>query len=300
MPARFSAYPPDLPALVRVLDEGETYRIGRADDCELMIDHFSVSRRHAELCGSSAPTPAWALRDTGSKNGLRVDGRMTMSTHFNMDAWFAIGDVYCQIELLDADAVTRLRTRNEIRRAGSLEMVAQLSAHLGIGMLIPQTLEVVLELSGLERGFVLYAPPGEPLRIHASRGLDPEDLCKASFSGSAGAVDRVLASHKPVICCDTSDAPWLGLRPSVRLGGIRALVCLPLCMHDGASGAIYIDSRKPGPAVTQLDLEMLENMAQHTAVILSARRLQGDVEALLNSAADLDTQAPRWDVVRPL
>jgi len=52
MPARFSAYPPDSPALVRLLDEGIPYRIGRAPDCELCVDHFSVSRFHAELRGT--------------------------------------------------------------------------------------------------------------------------------------------------------------------------------------------------------------------------------------------------------
>lgn len=299
MPAKFSAFPPDRPALMRVLDEGEPYRIGRASDCELCIDHFSVSRRHAELVGSVEPVTTWTLHDTGSKNGLRVDGHLTRSASFRANAWFAIGDVYCQIELLDTGAATRLRLQNEKRRTGSRELVARLSPRLGFGTLVPQTLEVVLELSGLERGFVLYAAPDQPMRVHASRGLVAEDLIKANFSGSASAVDKALATHTPVVCCDTADSPWLGLRPSVRLGGIRALVCLPLRMDGGASGAIYIDSRKPGPPVTELDVELLESVAQHTAAVLTACRLQGEVDQMLHTA-DLDSLAPRWDELRPL
>lgn len=299
MPARFSAYPPDLPAVVRVLDEDVHYRIGRASDCELHIEHFSVSRLHAELVGNANPQPAWMLHDTGSKNGLRVDGHLTLSANFKTNAWFAIGDVYCQIELLDVGAAERLRAQTESRRTGSRELAARLSPRLSVGTLIQQTLEVMLELSGLERGFVLYAPPGRPLRVHASHGLEPEELSKASFSGSAGAVDKAMTTHAPVVCCDTADSPWLGLRPSVRLGGIRALVCLPLRMGDGCNGAIYIDSRKPGPPVTELDMELLDSVAQHTATVLAARSLQVAVEKLL-LAADLDAQAPRWDEVQPL
>lgn len=299
MPAKFSAFPPDRPALVRVLDEGKHYRVGRASDCELHIDHFSVSRLHAELVGGIDPTPAWTLHDTGSKNGLRVDGHLTLNASFKANAWFAIGDVYCQLELVDTRAAARLRAQNETRRTGSRELAARLSPRLDLGSLIPQTLDVVLKLSGLERGFVLYAAPGEPLRVHASHGIETEEFSKGSFNGSASAVDKALTTHAPVVCCDTADLPWLGLRPSVRLGGIRALVCLPLRMEDGASGAIYIDSRKPGPPVTELDMELLDSVAQHAAAVLAARRLQGEVEQLLHTA-DLDTQAPRWDEVRPL
>jgi pSer/pThr/pTyr-binding forkhead associated (FHA) protein len=45
--------------------------IGRADDCDLVLDEATVSRRHALL----RRTPAgWALRDLGSTNGTRVNG----------------------------------------------------------------------------------------------------------------------------------------------------------------------------------------------------------------------------------
>ena len=53
MPARLTAYPPDGAALVRVIEEGTTYRVGRASMCELRIEHASVSRFHASNAASS-------------------------------------------------------------------------------------------------------------------------------------------------------------------------------------------------------------------------------------------------------
>jgi hypothetical protein len=45
--------------------------IGRDDDCDLVLDDATVSRRHALL----RRTPeGWALRDLGSTNGTRVNG----------------------------------------------------------------------------------------------------------------------------------------------------------------------------------------------------------------------------------
>ena len=80
------------------------------------------------------------------------------------------------------------------------------------------------------------------------------------FSGSVTAVDRALAERQSVVCCDTNDSPWLGVRPSVRLGGIRALVCVPLQIQGDAMGVVYADSRKPGPPITELDLELISNI----------------------------------------
>ena len=292
MPARFNAYPPDSAALFRLLDENKPYRIGRASECEVRIDHPSVSRFHAELQGTG---PAWSLHDTGSKNGLRVDGHLVLNANLKKSTWFAIGDVYCWLEPLDAAAANALRGQAEGRREMSRRLSARLSQGLSIGMLIPQTLDVVLELSGLERGFVLYAPRGEALRVRASRGLLARDIAKADFSGSVAAVEQALSSRQSVVCCDTDDDPWLGARPSVRLGGIRAIVCVPLRVAEHALGIVYVDSRQPGPQVTELDLELIETVAQHASAALAARQLQGELADLLKTATDAGLNAPRWD-----
>ena len=63
----------DAAALVRLLDDETSYRIGRSPDCEVQVDNYSISRFHAEL---SRAGEQWSLRDTGSKNGLRVDGHV--------------------------------------------------------------------------------------------------------------------------------------------------------------------------------------------------------------------------------
>ena len=300
MPARFTAYPPDRAAIVRVIDDGAAYRIGRVDECELRIDHPSVSRFHAELAIDAPDARTWTLRDTGSKNGLRVGGQLTLESRFSDSSWFAVGDVYCWLELIDTATATAFRSQTERRRAHSRELSSRFSVSVDIGTLIPQALDVILDMSGLERGFVLYAPAGEPLRIRASRGIQTSDISKASFSGSASAVEQAIARRSSVICCDTNDTPWLGLRPSVRLGGIRALVCIPLQLAEGASGVIYLDSRKPGPPVTELDLELIESVAQHAATIMAVGELQGEVRDLITSAQHIDEVAPRWDELRTL
>lgn len=296
MPARFAAYPSDSAALVRVLDEDTSYRIGRSTECEIRLEHRSISRYHAELVGSER---RWSLNDTGSKNGLSVDGHLTRRAELAKSTWFMIGDVYCSFEPLDPDAGDADRVKGEARRATSRAMSQQLMPALGIGNLIPQALDMVLQLSGLDRGFVLYASDGEPLRVRATRGLHVDELTARQFAGSAAAVDRALASGDQVVCSDTRDSPWLGARPSVRLGGIRSLLCMPLTLGAGARGVLYADSCKPGPPITELDVELVENVTRQASAAIEAARLEERIMDAIRSAADIGVPAPRWDELRP-
>lgn len=272
-----------------------SYRIGRSQDCELCVEHFSISRFHAELRGTRT---GWSMHDIGSKNGLRVDGHLVQQTALDKATWFSVGDVYCWFELLDAATADLAKTQDQRRRSTSRSLSAQLSTNRDIATLIPRTLDIILELSGLERGFVLYAPAGQPLRVHAARGLKSEEISAKSFSGSVTAVDRALEGHEYVVCCDTEESPWLGARPSVRLGGIRALVCVPLQVRGDALGVVYADSRKPGPPITDLDMELICTVAEHASAALAARQLQGDVADFLRTAAEAGLDAPRWDELR--
>jgi len=62
---------PRLPALPLPWSEAEAFTIGRSAECDLIVDHLTVSRRHAELRRSSA---SWVLADLGSTNGTRCNG----------------------------------------------------------------------------------------------------------------------------------------------------------------------------------------------------------------------------------
>jgi Protein of unknown function (DUF3662)/FHA domain len=46
--------------------------LGRSRDCDIVLNDSNVSRRHAEI---RAEGDAWTVRDLGSTNGVRVNGR---------------------------------------------------------------------------------------------------------------------------------------------------------------------------------------------------------------------------------
>ena len=276
MQARLIAYPPDSAAIVcRPQAEG-ALRIGRAADAGLRLDHPSVSREHAELGFREG---AWRLRDLGSKNGSFVDGGRVGDAALSGECWLRFGDVYCEFVPLTEQQAAAEAAGQAARRAVVTARTARIekltrqedSDGTSAQALLDDSLRSVLELAQCERGFVLL-DKGDGLQVRASRALDPTQLHTSAFAGSVGAVRRALEQGRPVVVNDIGRESWLSGRESVIAAGISALVCLPLLEGGKAFGAIYADRVGPGPAITTLDLELLEAFVEGAAVWIAAQR----------------------------
>ena len=280
MQACLTAYPPDQAAITCPLESGSTLRIGRTVDNGLRLDHPSISRAHAELhCADGG----WRLRDLESKNGSFVDGIRVHETTLVRPSWLRLGDVYCEFTPLSEAEAALARAGQQTRRAQATARSARLEGTELLEDLLDASLRGVVELAQCQRGFVLLTQ-GERFAIRASLALDPSQLSARAFSGSVGAIRRALGERRSVVANDIGLDPWLAGRASVVAAGINALVCLPLLDGERALGAIYADRLHPGPAITTLDLELLEAFAETASLWIAARRtselLAGESDAL--------------------
>lgn len=126
-----------------------------------------------------------------------------------------------------------------------------------------------MELTRTDRGFVLVIDPDGRLQVKVASGFSPAALRDERFRGSMGAVQQVLETGAAVVLSDVGAHPRLGKRPSVAALGIASLACVPLRQDAKIVGLIYVDSRTLGPSFTQLDLEILEALADHAATVLA-------------------------------
>ncbi|TZF88273.1 FHA domain-containing protein [Lysobacter lacus] len=249
-------------------------RIGRAADADLVLEHSSVSRRHAEL--ETLGDGAWRLVDLGSKNGTFVDGARVSKTTIARSGWLRFGDVHCEFALLDAIAAEAQAARWAERRTYAthltqrIDAMAQPQDGLATPALLEHSMRAVLELAQCTRGFVLVAERGR-YRIAASVALDATLSTGTEFTGSLGAVAQALRTRAPVVFNDVGQDAWLSSRESVVRGGLRTLVALPLLDGAAALGAIYADRRESGPPLTTLDVELLQAFAERCALWLAAR-----------------------------
>jgi hypothetical protein len=283
MQARLTAYPPDQAAITCPLDPAGTLRIGRAVVDGLRLEHPSISRNHAELAFRDG---AWRLQDLGSKNGSFVDGIRVGDVALARACWLRLGDIYFEFTPISAaDAEAEARGQRQ-RRASVSSRTARLDGLSQLEDLLDASLRGVVELAQCERGFVLLAQGGR-FAVRASLALTAAQLSASAFSGSVGAIRRALDLRRSVVVNDIGLDPWLASRASVIAGDIRAVVCLPLLDGTRALGAIYADRVRPGPAITTLDLELLEAFAETASLWLAARRTS-DLLAGVESALDWD------------
>ncbi|WP_165073970.1 FHA domain-containing protein [Paludisphaera rhizosphaerae] len=79
------------------------YLVGRHPECDLRLDLPKVSRRH---CCIALAYDRLIVRDLGSRNGLRVNGREVVETQLFRGDEVAIGPLIFRVEQ-DADAPTK-------------------------------------------------------------------------------------------------------------------------------------------------------------------------------------------------
>ncbi len=294
MPARLTILFPSAPARELILPEGGETVVGRGLECAVRVDDDCVSRRHAAL----APGPAgWMVTDLGSKNGTLVDGVPVETRALAAVSWLSFGGLLARFETVpeSVEALNEARLR---RLTTALEARRDFDPELGLGDLLSRVVASMLELTNAERGFVLLAGEDGELEVAARSGLSWDDLRAAEFGGSVGAVEKVLASGRPVVSTDVRADAELAARASIVAGGIRALLCIPLQALDRQLGVMYADSRRPGAAFTELDLEILEALTAQAGLAIAVASLDGELRGLSEQLAD-SAAAPRDSIAVP-
>lgn len=268
MQARLIAYPPEQAAVIRTIAPGGALLVGREAGRDLVLDHPSVSRRHARIDSDQG---AWSLRDEGSKNGSFVDGIAVSSGILSQACWLRFGDVYCEFTPLDDARAHSEASVQQARRAAATAHTLRIGKLTDLDALLDASLQAVVDLAQCSRGFALLHEGGD-FTVRASLSLDTSGLASKAFAGSVGAVRRALEQRRPVIVNDVRSEAWLASRDSVASAALSTLVCLPLLDGERVLGAIYADRVDSGPAISTLDLELLEAFAENAAVWIAARR----------------------------
>ena len=277
MPAQLSVHLPEDAALVRILSEGAAYDLGRAPDCDIVVQHASVSRRHARI---ESDGPDWTIRDLGSKNGLRVDGVSRGVAPLHDGQWFSIGDVFCRFDRIASEQVAALAERAERRRHSSQAWTERIQRAPGADAVLSALVSAIVELAECRRGLLLTCANSGEMRVRACFQIDPTELESGRFRYSRGAVARALGERRPVFLSQPADQAWLGERQSVLAEKLQVLACLPL-VHEGALvGAAYADSDEPGKVLNELDAEILTAFSDQAALALAAHDLQRELMRL--------------------
>ncbi len=279
------------------------FRIGRQADNELPLRDSRISRRQAQLISSG---DGLAIEDLGSRHGTYVNGqrvlRQELKPQDKID--FGIPESFKLIYTGQEATLGELLERAEVPAPGQttspelyhLGVMLEVARALGTGLSLEEVLTAVtdaaIEVTRTERGVLLLAEKGE-LKMAVARNARRETLPPDELQISQSVLKRVVATRRELIVTDTGDDPNVQQQASIAKLQLHTVVAIPvdkLPMMDTLDatistrqgellGVLYLDSHKPSSAFTELDREVLRNLAREAATVIENARLISSARA---------------------
>jgi len=126
-------------------------------------------------------------------------------------------------------------------------------------------LDETIQATKAERGFIILA--NDQLEFLAARSREGTDLKAHATGVSQSLVRDVLASGEARLAYDSDQEAPSDSRISVRMLGLRGLLCAPLTWEGVVLGVLYVDSSEGGFSAER-DLPVLQQYAEQLARLL--------------------------------
>jgi phosphoserine phosphatase RsbU/P len=287
--------------------EGDVVQIGRSSRSAVHLPDATVSKAHAEIARAG---DGWMIRDLGSRNGTRVNGiEANQPTAVRDGDTLEIGKVLVRVGP-EAPALTTFAPRDmsSSLRANAMELLSRpsetagsprtvkLLAEAGALLVLPRPLRETCEdiLKFVERAvpatrLVLLLrdrPDGEPVpvasRVRGGKSGEPLAISKSILR-------MVLDECSSVVTSDAAQDPRFEGQHSIVSQGVHSAMAVPLFDNQVVLGALYADSRVPGVAFDEEQLQLFTLLANMAAVKITNGRLLETEQVRQRMAQELAT-----------
>ncbi len=258
-----------------------SFVIGRAPDCQILLDDPMVSRHHASM---SIEDDAVVVRDLGSSNGVFVNGHKVVEARLAAGDELALGPLRFRVMREGAEA--GVPVEGTIVERGSLSAIPSLDStrlqvlygvveaivgNLSLEDMLHGVLDTLEGLFSYDRCTLAVKDEGGGLVVWASR---PRGV-QVPYSKSI--VNRVLSKGEAILFDDVQGEAPFDLGESVTGLNIRSVLCAPLDFRGEIRGLVYLDRSVSG-AYSVDDLALLRSVSHVVAIALENARLYSELQ----------------------
>jgi phosphoserine phosphatase RsbU/P len=286
------------------------FNVGRKVDKDLVIADPRVSRDHAQIMQEGQD---FFLVDLGSKHGTFVNGERIQRQKLERGDRLEFGardSAYVLFNPAHATSNTAREFLSQIsviqinKEATDLEKLTlfldaarKLNTAGVLDEILMTMLDVTLQLTRAERGYVFLKDPDGVLRLRAGRNAKKEPLLDDKTI-SHSILEESIRSNSEFLLTDTSRDGDLAGRQSIVAYDLRTVVCIPLRKMQvqqtrdatpspqahaaEAMGVLYVDSRFASRDFKEggVDQKILHVIATEAASLIeNARLVQAEEEA---------------------
>ena len=285
------------------------FSVGRKIDKDLVIADPRVSRDHAQIMQEGQD---FFLVDLGSKHGTFVNGERIQRQKLERGDRLEFGardSAYILFNPAHATSNTAREFLSQIsviqinKEATDLEKLTlfldaarKLNTAGVLDEILMTMLDVTLQLTRAERGYVFLKDEEGKLRLAAGRNSKKEPLLDDKTI-SHSILEESMRSNSEFLLTDTSRSIDLAGRQSIVAYDLRTVVCIPLrklqvhstrdsqtpapsAQAPEAMGVLYVDSRFASRDISGVDQKILHVIATEAASLIeNARLVQAEEEA---------------------
>jgi len=285
------------------------FTVGRKVDKDLVIADPRVSRDHAQILLEGKD---FFLVDLSSKHGTFVNGERVQRQKLERGDRLEFGARDSAYLLFNPGRATSNTAREflsqisgiQIKQEATdlekltlfLEAARKLNTAGVLDEILMTMLDVTLELTGAERGYVFLKDEEGKLRLRAGRNSNKEPLLDDKTI-SHSILEESLRSNLEFLLTDTSSSLDLAGRQSIVAYDLRTVVCIPLRKmqvqatrdvqtplpdaHSAAAmGVLYVDSRFRSRDISGVSKDILHAIAIEAASLIeNARLVQAEEES---------------------
>ncbi|PYQ51593.1 MAG: hypothetical protein DMF59_07420 [Acidobacteria bacterium] len=301
----------------RVADLKGDMSIGRTEGNDLVLNHPSVSRKHARFEGRS---DGFWIVDLKSTNGVKVNGNLVTESKVNSGDKISIGSVQLELtpqpsvnfsneSMFDNPSGTVIRRISDFNSEFGLDLaeaqkpVPRIPSEPGlkpvavsrekifqvlvqVAKALLQTDELNTLLTTVMDMIFKYLPVERGLLILFDEEGNPIPKLTKFMDGSdahdipiSRTILKMVAEKQIAMMTSNAleDARLLGGK-SIAIHGIRSAMCVPLWHRNRVIGAVQVDSGIHIGRFTEEDLDLLTALANFAAVAIERAQLSEKIE----------------------
>ncbi|MDZ4696820.1 MAG: sigma 54-interacting transcriptional regulator [Deltaproteobacteria bacterium] len=241
--------------------------LGRSDECDVVLPDPLLSESHAHIHFDGRDFNI-ALLDRDAE--VFVNGRKRKKHRLAQDDRVRLGTIEMEFSLFDQPVTdeTAAKTMAELDSYKKLfDFSQQLMRNYEVGSLLESLLDVVVQVSNADKGFIVLMESGEPV-VKVARNLRRETIADAIRHVSDSILAQVLEKRKAIIVSDALHDDTFSTAVSVVNLKLTSVMCVPMLERGDLIGVIYVGNDSVAQLFDESHLEILTIFASQASLII--------------------------------
>ena len=256
--------------------------LGKGEGVDILLPDPLLADTHAHIHFDGRD---FNISVTDKDADLHVNGRRRSKHRLAQEDRIRVGSVELEFSLYDEPVTDDVaaKTMAELNSYKRLfEFSQKLMASYEIPTLFDQLLDVVIQVTNADKGFIVLLESGEAV-VKVARNLRHETISDAVRHLSDAILARVMATKKPLIISDALNDTDFKDSLSVMNLRLTSVMCVPLLERGNLIGIIYVGNDNVAQLFDEAALEILTIFAAQASLLVR--------NALLGNELQLDKRS---------